>query len=97
MVLINIFFIVLDLAKGVAHTKLSFLQIHQNCTSLSLYWAAAYGFGMICSIKFCLIQNTFHKSYISPYIFHGLLESVDFGLLFDKLSLIIMFKNRLRK
>ena len=68
-----------------------------NCTFLSLYLGVACGFGMICFIlKFSLIQNVFHKSYISAYIFYGFLEiyyiSFDFGLFFDKLSLIIFKK-----
>jgi hypothetical protein len=99
MVFINTFFIELDLAKRMAHTKITFLWIHQNCTSLSLYLGAACGFGMICFIlKFCLIQSIFHKSYISAYVYYGFLEIYnvlfDVGLVFHKLSLI-MLKNGL--
>ena len=90
------FFIELDLAKGMAHTKITFFK-----DSPKLHLGAACGFGMICFIlKICLIQNIFHKTYISAYIFYGFLEICyvlfDVGLLFDKLSLT-MFKNKLGK
>ena len=53
-----------------------------------------WGFGTICFIpRFCLIQNIFHMTYISAYIFYGFLEMCyilfGFGLFFDKLYLII--------
>ena len=79
---INTFFIDIDLAKEIAQTKYTIVQIELNCTSSSLYISLAWGFGTVSLER--------HVWILSLYFSWNLIISFDIGSLFGKQSIIII-------